>query len=272
MPNTIILTFNDVDAEKSEIIIALLETAGFDAFEEKENQLIACIAESNYDEDVMRELLAPFSMGYQKEISVPRNWNAEWEQQYQPVVIEKFAGIRADFHTPLSDVQYEIIITPKMSFGTGHHDTTRLMMMAMRNMDFVNKQVFDFGTGTGVLAILASMLGANEIDAMDIDDWVVDNAKENIEKNKTDNVGVFIGDAPLLHKKYDIVLANINRHILLDHMLHMSRILNPGGYVLMSGFYETDIPVLVAAADQAGLQKLHQNISNNWTCLLLQLK
>lgn len=270
MTNTIILIFNDVDAEKSEIIIALLESAGFDAFEERENQLIACISESDYNEILLEEIIAPFAFSYHKEISAPRNWNAEWEQQYQPVIIENFSGIRADFHPPLSNVQYEIIITPKMSFGTGHHATTRLMMMAMRNIDFINKQVFDFGTGTGVLAILASMLGANEIDAMDIDDWVVDNARENIERNKTNNVHVFIGDAPLPDKQYDIILANINRHILLDNILAMRSVIKTGGYILMSGFYEEDIPVLLDAAYAAGMQKLDQEILDNWTCLLLQ--
>ncbi|MFN5334367.1 MAG: 50S ribosomal protein L11 methyltransferase, partial [Bacteroidota bacterium] len=271
MQNTVVLTFHGVDAGQSEIIIALLESAGFDAFEERENQLIACIPESNYDEVVLHEILKSFSFEYQKEVSAPRNWNAEWEQQYQPVVIEDFAAIRADFHAPLSDVQYEIIITPKMSFGTGHHATTKLMMLTMKNMDFKEKTVFDFGTGTGVLAILASMLGASEIDAMDIDDWVVDNAKENLEKNKTDNVTACIGNVPLLDKQYDIILANINRHILLDNMSSMRSVLKPGGYILMSGFYEEDIPVLIFAANEAGLKKMHYDLLNNWTCLLLQL-
>lgn len=272
MPNTIVLTFNDVDAEKSEIIIALLESAGFEAFEERENQLIACVAEPDFDEAIVNELLAPLSFVYQKDISTPRNWNAEWEQQYQPVVIENFAGIRADFHAPLLNVQYEIIITPKMSFGTGHHATTKLMMMAMREMDFTGKKVFDFGTGTGVLAILASMLKAADADAIDIDDWVVENAKENVERNQIDNINVTLGNTPLRGKKYDVILANINRHILLEHMNNMRGVLEPEGYLLMSGFYEADIPVLETAAKEAGFVKTDSAMLDNWACISFQLR
>ncbi|MFN5334393.1 MAG: 50S ribosomal protein L11 methyltransferase [Bacteroidota bacterium] len=270
MQNTIVLTFRDVYAEQSELLIALLGVLGFEAFEEKEDQLIACISEPEFDEASVREVLMPFSVNYDKEVAVPRNWNAEWEQQYQPVILNDFAGIRADFHPPLTGVQYEIVITPKMSFGTGHHATTRLMMQAMKHIDFTEKKVFDFGTGTGVLAILASMLGAAYIDAMDIDDWVVDNALENIDKNNQHNIRAFVGAEPLQHEKYDVVIANINRHILLEHMLNMRTVLKSDGCLLMSGFYEEDIPVLEAAANEAGLYISSSDLQDRWACLILQ--
>lgn len=271
MQNTIVLTFRDVHEEQSELLIALLEAVGFEAFEEKENLLIACISEPEFDEASVREVLMPLSVNYDKEVASPRNWNAEWEQQYQPVILNDFAGIRADFHPPLTGVQYEIVITPKMSFGTGHHATTRLMMQAMKHIDFKGKNVFDFGTGTGVLAILASMLGAVHIDAMDIDDWVVDNALENIEKNNQHNIRAFVGSEPIQHEQYDVVIANINRHILLEHMMSMRTVLKSDGFLLMSGFYEEDIPVLEASANEAGLYISSSDLQDRWVCLVLAI-
>ncbi len=252
--------------------MALLAEQGFEAFEEQESTLVCCISESQFDLIATKDVLQDYTNDYSIETVAPRNWNAEWEQQYQPVILNDFAGIRADFHPPLKDVKYEIVITPKMSFGTGHHATTRLMMQAMKNIDFTGKKVFDFGTGTGVLAILASMLGAAHADAMDIDDWVVDNALENIEKNEISNVDAFVGNAPLKDQRYDIILANINRHILLEHMLNIHSVLKSDGYLLISGFYEEDIPVLETSANEAGLYITSSDIQDRWACLVLQTK
>ena len=270
MSNTIVLTFKDIDAAQSEIIIALLESAGFEAFEEKENELIACVAESDFDESLVRELLEPFSFSYQKEISVPRNWNAEWEQQYQPVLIDDFAAIRAHFHEPIKSVQYEIVITPKMSFGTGHHATTRQMMLAMKQIDFKGKKVFDYGTGTGVLAILASMLGAGHIVAMDIDDWCIENTIENLERNQINNVTVIKWEKPQDGEQYDIVLANINRHILLEQMKSMADVIHSGGVLIMSGFYEEDIPMLEESAKKYQFNKFVQTVQDKWACIMMR--
>jgi ribosomal protein L11 methyltransferase len=146
------------------------------------------------------------------------------------------------------------------------------MMQAMKHIDFTAKNVFDFGTGTGVLAILASMLGAAHIDAVDIDNWVVDNALENIEKNNQHNIRAFVGAEPVQNEQYDVVIANINRHILLEHMLSMRAVLKSDGYLLMSGFYEEDIPVLEAAANESGLYITSSDIQDRWACLVLQTK
>ena len=272
MKNTIVLTISNLSEDLREILMALLAEQGFEAFEEQESTLVCCINESQFDLTVTKDLLQDYTNDYSIETVAPRNWNAEWEQQYQPVILNDFAGIRADFHPPLKDVKYEIVITPKMSFGTGHHATTRLMMQAMKNIDFTGKKVFDFGTGTGVLAILASMLGAAHADAMDIDDWVVDNALENIEKNEISNVDAFVGNAPLKDQRYDIILANINRHILLEHMLNIHSVLKSDGYLLMSGFYEEDIPVLKTSANEAGLYIISLDLQDRWACLVLQTK
>ena len=272
MQNTIVLTFRDVHAEHSEMLIALLDSVGFDAFEEKEDQLIACIPESNFDEVSVREVLMPLSINYEREVCAPRNWNAEWEQQYQPVIVDDFAAIRAHFHEPVTTVQYEIVITPKMSFGTGHHATTRQMMLAMKAIDFKGKKVFDYGTGTGVLAILASMLGANHIVAMDIDDWCIENTTENLERNQISNVGVLQGEQPPEGEQYDVLLANINRHILLEQMSNMSAVLKSGAFLLMSGFYEEDIPMLEESAENYQLNKVTQSVQDKWACVLMRKK
>jgi ribosomal protein L11 methyltransferase len=263
MEHTIVITISNLSEEHREILMALLAEQGFEAFEEQESTLVSCISESKFDLTATKDVLQDYTNDYSIETVAPRNWNAEWEQQYQPVILNDFAGIRADFHPPLMGVEYEIVITPKMSFGTGHHATTRLMMQAMKHVDFTAKKVFDFGTGTGVLAILASMLGATHTDAVDIDDWVVDNALENIEKNNKHNIRAFVGAEPIQNEQYDVVIANINRHILLEHMLR---------YLLMSGFYQEDIPVLEAAANESGLYITSSDIQDRWACLVLQTK
>ena len=272
MEHTIVLTISNLSDERREILMALLAEQGFEAFEEQESTLVSCISESQFDLTATKDVLQDYTNDYSIETVSPRNWNAEWEQQYQPVILDDFAGIRADFHPPLTGIKYEIVITPKMSFGTGHHATTRLMMQAMKDIDFKGKKVFDFGTGTGVLAILASLLGAVHIDAMDIDDWVVDNAKENIEKNDLRNIHAFIGSEPIQHEQYDVVIANINRHILLEHMISMREILKSGGCLLMSGFYEEDIPVLESAAGEVGLFISSSAREHHWVCLVLKIK
>jgi len=272
MERTIVLTISNLSEERREILMAFLAAQGFEAFEEPESTLVSCISESQFDLIATKDVLQEYTNDYSIETVAPRNWNAEWEQQYQPVILNNFAGIRADFHPPLTGIKYEIVITPKMSFGTGHHATTRLMMQAMKDIDFKGKNVFDFGTGTGVLAILASLLGAAHIDAIDIDEWVVDNAQENIEKNNQHNIRAFIGSKPLEDEQYDVVIANINRHVLLEHMLTIKNVLKPDGSILISGFYEENIPVLEAAAVNAGLFISSAGIENHWVCLLLQLK
>lgn len=269
MNHTIVLTISDLSDEQREILMALLADVGYEGFEESDNELLACISEVLFDESATTEIVCNYSSEYTIEKVAPRNWNAEWEQQYQPVIIDDFAAIRAHFHAPIRGVQYEIVITPKMSFGTGHHATTRQMMLAMKTIDFSNKKVFDYGTGTGVLAILAAMLGAGEVHAMDIDEWCIDNTQENLEKNNISGVVVRQGSQVEEGVQYDVLLANINRHILLEQMRNMAAALPSGGMLLMSGFYEADIPMLEAAAEAFHLRKTAQRSQDQWACLIL---
>ena len=270
MEHTIVLTISDLSDERREILMALLAQLGFEAFEERESTLVACISESLFDSSTTKEVLQDHSNDYSIETVAPRNWNAEWERQYQPVVIDDFAAIRAHFHEPVKTVQHEIVITPKMSFGTGHHATTRQMMLAMKAIDFAGKKVFDYGTGTGVLAILASMLGADEIDAMDIDDWCIENTTENLQRNYIENVIVLKGEQPVQGQQYDVLLANINRHILLEQMANMSAVLKSEGILLMSGFYEEDIPMLIDAAGENRLQLAGSTLLDKWACISMK--
>jgi ribosomal protein L11 methyltransferase len=270
MQHTIVLTINNLSLESQEMLIALLADEGYAGFEESEGVLVACIAEELYDETITQEIVHVYSSEYTIEKLAPRNWNAEWEQQYQPVLLENFVAVRAHFHDPIPGVEYEIVITPKMSFGTGHHATTKQMMMAMRELSFENKMVFDYGTGTGVLAILASFLGAYSIKAMDIDDWCIENTIENLERNQVKNVSVLKGAEPEGTNQYDIILANINRHILLENMVNMTRALKTNGLLLMSGFYESDIPLLEKEAFQWGMGKISFGTGDSWSHLLMQ--
>jgi len=200
-----------------------------------------------------------------------QNWNAVWESNFEPVIIPDFVCVRAHFHPEIPGIPYDIRITPKMSFGTGHHATTRLMMMLMRDIDFKGKTVFDYGTGTGILAILAEMLGAEHCFAIDIDEWAYENAKENIYTNNCQHIEVAQGDIQSVSAQpYDIILANINRHILLESMQRMHELLVPRGQLLLSGIlYLQDTRIILDKAKSCGFQMLRQEEENGWTAILL---
>ncbi|MBK6935571.1 MAG: 50S ribosomal protein L11 methyltransferase [Chitinophagaceae bacterium] len=183
MNNYIQITFTNLQPEQADMLIAQLSEAGFDGFEEGENLLKAFIPENDYNKFLLKELTYKYRLQYAEQVIPEQNWNALWESNFQPVVVDDFVGVRACFHEPISSVEYEIGITPKMSFGTGHHATTYMMMQQMRNIPFLGKSVFDFGTGTGVLAILAEKLGAASVFAIDNDDWSIENARENCQFN-----------------------------------------------------------------------------------------
>ena len=196
-----------------------------------------------------------------------QNWNAVWEQNFQPVIVEDFCAVRAHFHAPISNVQHEIIITPKMSFGTGHHATTYMMMQQMRSIDFRDKTVFDFGTGTGILAILAEKLGAAKITAIDVDDWSIENAKENFERNGCNRISVSLS-SKLPQDQFDIALANINRNVILQYMEQLLTIVKQEGLVLFSGLLAADEEDISKAAEQSGLRKTKRLERGGWISLL----
>lgn len=268
MQTTIEVTINQLTEADQELLIALLSNAGYEGFEETPGALKACITEPSFDAAALEAIVTPLHFTYTWQAIAPRNWNAEWEQQYHPVVVHNFAGVRAAFHAPLTGVQHEIVITPKMSFGTGHHATTWQMMLLMQDLPFEGTSVFDFGSGTGVLAILAEKLGASRVLAMDVDDWCIENAMENATQNQCSRVQVVQADAPPAGATFDVILANINRHILWQHMQGLSKLLKPGGALLLSGFYTHENELMVAAAAEQQLQLQLQSEREGWSCLL----
>lgn len=269
--NHIQLCFSIADQNTKETLTALLSNLEISGTEETEETLMAYMEENDYQEQQqeIQNIATQLQLTFSVTTMAQRNWNEEWEQNFQPVVIEDFCSVRADFHPKPEEVAYDIVITPKMSFGTGHHSTTALMMGRMRNLDFRNKTVFDFGTGTGILAILAEMLGAASILAIDNDEWSFENAQENCTRNSTQNITVqqtTIETVPGT-PKFDIILANINRHILLAYMPQMTALLQDGGYLLLSGILLEDIPMIRDAATQEGLTYALEQTDKGWVCM-----
>lgn len=203
-----------------------------------------------------------------KEIA-DQNWNAEWEKNFEPILVDDKCAVRAPFHNPVTGFAMEIVIEPKMSFGTGHHATTWLMMRALFDLDLKGKKLLDMGSGTGVLAILAEKLGAASCDAIDIDEWAYENALENMQRNGCRRVHCALGGADLLgEKKYDVILANINRNILTRDAAHYLNVLNNGGLILLSGFYTHDVPLVQDAFP--GTTGVRQDSRDEWAMLMLR--
>lgn len=261
--NSIQITI-EANQYQQEELIALLSDYDPSGFEEKENELIAYFNEPDFDEAIKHII-----KGYDYSINIieEKNWNEEWERNFQPVKVGNFAAVRADFHAPINDVQYEIIITPKMSFGTGHHATTYMMMEQMKDIDFKHKTVFDFGTGTGILAILAEKSGASNIIAIDVDDWSIENAKENFERNNCSKIDVSLSSG-IPAQQFDIILANINRNVILQYLPELKKAVKPKGYILFSGLLSTDEQDILKACNALSLQLIRQKERNNWISLL----
>ena len=242
----------------AEIIMAELGDVGYDSFVETDEGLLAYIPANQYDETVLKQSLASVegcSKSFSCSVIPDQDWNATWENSHQPVMVDNFCWIYAPFHQKNSQVEYNILIEPKMSFGTAHHPTTYLMIKLLRNENLEGKNVLDMGSGTGVLSIFAEMRGAARVEAIDNDEWAYANATENIAKNHCKNITPFLGDVALLtpDKCFDVVVANINRNILLRDMSHYVSVLAEHGTVLLSGFYEHDIPVIRSKAEELGL-------------------
>jgi len=252
----------------TEILIAELGYAGFESFVENETGVIAYIQKEDCSDDILENIFVlnsnEFSIEYKKEEIEQVNWNSEWEKNFSPIQVEDKVSIRAPFHEN-PNLEYDIIIEPKMSFGTGHHETTHMMVQHLLDIEVKGKKTLDMGCGTGILAIFAEMKGAMPIDAIDIDNWCYLNTIENVERN---NCTSYEGDASLLEgKKYDLIIANINRNILLIDLEIYASCLTNGGTLLLSGFYAEDIPLLDEKASAEGLNLQNEKKRNKWVSL-----
>ncbi|PXV67405.1 ribosomal protein L11 methyltransferase [Dysgonomonas alginatilytica] len=255
----------------TEVLSAELADIGFESFVDTETGSTAYIQESLYNKEAIDLVLENFPLEskitYTVSLIEGRDWNEEWEKNYfKPLIIDDRCIIQSTFHNEPASYEYNIYIDPKMAFGTGHHQTTELMIREILNMDFTGKSVLDMGCGTAILGILASMRGADPILAIDIDEWAYDNAKENLDLNKVSNIDVQIGGADLLTgaQTFDVILANINRNILLNDIHVYASVLNPEGILFMSGFYTEDIPALTDECNKHGLTFVHSNNKDNW--------
>ncbi len=278
--NYIVLRFRLSNKEEyvTDLLSAMLGEIGFDSFDTDELGLNAYITDDLFEEEKVKDILAQFPLevdvDYEIEKIDRQNWNEAWEKHFfEPIVVADKCVVHSSFHTDIPDCEMEIVIDPKMSFGTGHHETTRLMMEAILEVDVKDKTVLDMGCGTSVLAILASKLGAKKIDAIDIDDWCVENSKENFSLNHITNVEVSQGTAnELKNKNYDIIFANINRNILLNDIPIYSQCLNEKGLLLLSGFYTQDIDSITRKSTENNLTFQSKKELNNWTCLIFRKK
>ena len=250
----------------TDLLSAFLGEIGFDSFVSFEEGLFAYIPSSLFDEDRMKRSFALVPVDYSV-IEIPdRNWNEEWEKNYfTPIVIGNECVVHSSFHTDIPEVKYDILIDPKMSFGTGHHETTSTMMEMMLKTSFENKVVLDMGCGTAILSILARMRGAKSVTGVDIDEWAYENALENIQLNHISNMDILLGGSEqIAGKKYDIILANINRNVLLENMKIYSACMNENSELYMSGFYKEDIPVICEEANHCGLVLETYTEKNRW--------
>jgi len=272
MINYIGYTFKVVPKEPAtEILIAQLGFAGFESFVENEDGVTAYIQENDWNSEILNEIQIlnsdEFKISYKEEVIEQTNWNSEWEKNFNQIQVDDLVSIRAPFHEN-PNLKYDIVIEPKMSFGTGHHETTHMMVQQLLQLDLTNKKTLDMGCGTGILAIFAEMKGAQPIDAIDIDTWCYENSLENVERNNCKQISVFEGDASLLaDKKYDVIIANINRNILLNDMNTYMKCLNEEGIILFSGFYKEDIPIIDAEVSKFGLTLDTVIERNNWVSL-----
>lgn len=266
--NYIEFDFNPEDKLQQEQLIALLSEEGFEGFEETPGTLKAFIKEEDWQETRFYDIMGLFpGLKYCQEIVENKNWNEQWESSFEPVLVNDFAAIRASFHEPITTVKHEIVITPKMSFGTGHHATTYLMMEQMAELDFKGKTVIDFGTGTGVLAILAEKLGAAKIEALDNDEWSIDNSRENIEANGSEKIHLYKAETIHPSVKADIILANINLNVITANLDAITAVCKPETIVLFSGLLVTDKEIIIPRLQNNNLTIIGVFERNNWLAI-----
>lgn len=272
MNNYVALTFK-ANNDDQELLIALLSDYGFEGFEQHDFHFIAFIPESDFSQKEVESIVTSLSIpniSFTKEIIAPKNWNEEWESNFEPVRVNNQLLIRASFHQS-ENVDLEIIIDPKMSFGTGHHQTTYMMSEMMLENNFNDKVVFDFGSGTGILSILAAKIGAKSIIALDHEEWAYHNCIENAALNNVNQVEAVLGNEnnfPI--QKFDIILANINKNIIAQNFEKLNEILVVKGNLYLSGFLKTDVNDLMAIANKLNYKLINQKSKNDWSCLLLE--
>ena len=254
----------------TEMLIAQLGYVGFESFVEQDHGVTAYIQKQEWNSKILDDVFLlhsnEFNITFEHNEIAQTNWNEEWEKNFNPIQVDDLVSIRAPFHTNPS-LQFDIVIEPKMSFGTGHHETTHMMVQHLLALDLDTKKVLDMGCGTGILAIFAEMKGAKPIDAIDIDSWCYENSLENIQRNNCNHITVYEGDASVLKEKYDVIIANINRNILLSDMKTYTDCLNENGVLLLSGFYKEDIVIIEDEVTKHGLTFETMIQRNNWVAL-----
>ena len=266
-------TVSPISETANDIIAALAAELGFESFVESEQGTIGYVPINQYDEQALNEALADFPMPDTKVTFTTcemedKNWNEEWEKHFfEPIVVDSRCVIHSTFHKDYPKADFDIIINPQMAFGTGHHQTTRLIISYLLDIELGGKTVLDMGCGTSILAILASMRGAKALTAIDIDEWCVNNSIDNLALNGIDNIKVFQGDASSLASEgpFDVIIANINRNILLADMQYYVARMNQGGEIYFSGFYESDLPMIQAEAERLGLRYISHRVEKDWT-------
>ncbi len=268
------ITNHKIRKTANDILIAYLNELGYEAFEEHLKGVDAYIQEEYFDENILKQLqeeVEGLDFSYEWNVLEEKNWNKAWEEQYQPVVIADKLLVRSTFHQPNPNLPYEVVINPQMSFGTGHHETTSLMLEALLSIDLQGKKVLDVGCGTGILAIFSAQEGAS-VRGVDIDNNAYENALENIVLNRVeDKVSISKGTVQTVTERgFDLILANINRNVLLDDMQEYADRLVVGGTLLLSGFYESDVPKIEIALANANLKKVGMQVLNEWTLLVVR--
>lgn len=265
--NSIKLSFQINSDQQADILTAMLSALPILGTEQYEGLLMVYLNESDFDETEIKSILSETPFEYSKETIQPQNWNELWESNFEAIRVNEEVGVRAHFHPPFDSCKYHILITPKMSFGTGHHETTRMMLDYMSAHDFTQKKVFDFGCGTGVLAIYAKLKGAEYTLGIDNDEWSVENAKENCVVNGCDSIEIKITPIEDIHDTFDVILANINLNILTEYMPKLSSMLNSGGDLYLSGILVSDIPTMKNVLESNGLGWQSEKELHKWASI-----
>jgi len=261
-----------------DILLASLYSSGFDAFEEVQKGIIGYCNEKDLDQEILKDQIISNpeytrNWEFSQEIIVSENWNREWEMNFPPVIIDSDCRIKAEFHDPEPGFRYELTINPKMAFGTGHHETTALMMKEILNTRLDGKKVLDIGCGTAILGILCSMKGAADIVGLDNDPLAIDSARENIQLNRSENIRLIAGELPELSEQdFDLILANINLNYIVSTIPAFAGLIKPGGTIICSGFFNSDFARLETAIAEAGLYVDHRRQDNKWVVCVLKNK